>query len=89
MSNESSDLIPQLATGKDCNLFTDTFVGIEIQCQFRIVLLNDDPGRLFDRLCTNTTLFVDGIVEFMFLVIILRILTIFSSRKNKTRDRRE
>jgi len=29
---------------------------MEIQSQFHVVLLNDDPGSLFDGFCTDTTL---------------------------------
>lgn len=46
----ATDLVAKPLRGDDCNLIADPLIGLEIERQFWIVSLNDDLGRLFDRL---------------------------------------
>jgi len=50
-----SNLIAQLLARNDCNLLTYPLVGVEVQCQTCVILLNDHPCRLLDGLCSNST----------------------------------
>lgn len=51
----SSYLIPQPFRRNNCNLITDSLVGLEIERELRIVPLDDDLGGLFDGLGTDAT----------------------------------
>ena len=41
MSDEASDLIPQLLAGYDSDLFADSFVRVEVVRESRVILLDD------------------------------------------------
>ena len=41
------------------HLIADPLVGLEVERQLGVVPLNDDLGRLLDRLCSNATHFGD------------------------------
>ena len=56
MGYESTDLVPQLLAGNNCNFFTYSFVGMEIECQSSVVFLDDNSGCLLNSLCSYTTL---------------------------------
>ena len=43
-------LVPQPLTRNDCDLITYSLVGLEVECEFWIVALNDDLGRLLHSL---------------------------------------
>lgn len=50
------DFVTQRLGGDDGHLLADTLVGVEVQTQSSVVLLDDDLGGLLDGLCPNTTL---------------------------------
>lgn len=50
------DFVTQRLGGDDGHLLADTLVGVEVQAQSSVVLLDDDLGGLLDGLCPNTTL---------------------------------
>lgn len=50
------NLVAQFFAGDDCNLLTDTLVGVEVIPKTSIVFLNYDPGSLFHSLGSHTTL---------------------------------
>jgi len=54
MSNKSGDLIPQWLGGDKGHFFDDPLVGVEVQRQLGVVLLDDDPGGLLDGLGSNS-----------------------------------
>ena len=51
-----SDLVPQLFAGQYGNLFAYSLVGMEVQCQLRVVFLDNDPSGFLHRLCSDTCL---------------------------------
>merc|ERR1719431_619942 len=51
VSNKAGDLVAQLLARDDGNLFAYSFVGVEVQGQTGVVLLNDHPGALLDGFC--------------------------------------
>jgi len=56
MGGESCNLVPQTLAGDDGNLIADTLVGVEVEGEARVVLLDDDAGSTLGGLCTNSTL---------------------------------
>lgn len=56
MNGIPGDFVTQGLGGNDGHLLADALVGVEIQSQSGVVLLNDDLGGLLDGLCPNTTL---------------------------------
>lgn len=55
-----SDFVTQGLCGDDGNFLTYPLVGVEVQCQSSIVLLDDDSGSFFDSLRPDTTLNHNG-----------------------------
>ena len=55
MSDESGNLIPQRLGGDESHFLDDALVGVEVQGELRVVLLNDDPGGLLDGLGADAT----------------------------------
>lgn len=55
-SNLPSNFIFQWFARDDGNFLAQPLVGMEIDGQLGVILLNDDPRGLFDRLCSHTTL---------------------------------
>lgn len=45
-----TDLIAKTLGGNDCDLITDTLVGLEVEGKFGVVALDDDLGGFLDRL---------------------------------------
>lgn len=54
------NFVAQRLGGDDGHLLADALVGVEVQPQTGVVLLNDDLGGLLDGLCPNTTLKHNG-----------------------------
>lgn len=54
------DFVTQWLRGDDGDFLAYSLVGVEVQRQSSVVLLNDDSGSLFDSLCPNTTLNQNG-----------------------------
>lgn len=50
-----SNFISELFATNDGNLVANALVGVEVMGDLSVVLLNDDPGSLLDRLGTNAT----------------------------------
>jgi hypothetical protein len=55
-TNIPSNLVPQRFARDNGNLFTDPLVGVEVQRQSSVVLLDDQLGGLLDGFRTNATL---------------------------------
>ena len=53
MSDEAGDLVPQRFAGDESDLLDDPLVGVEIEVQSGVVLLDDDPSGLLHGLGTN------------------------------------
>ena len=60
MGGETSDLVAETLGGDDGNLGSNLLVGLEVQSQTRVVLLDEDLGGSLDSLGTNATLFFVG-----------------------------
>jgi len=60
MGGETSDLVAETLGGDDGNLGSNLLVGLEVQSQTRVVLLDEDLGGPLDSLGTNATLFFVG-----------------------------
>ena len=56
MSGETSDLVTETLGGDDGDLGSNLLVGLEVQSQTRIVLLDEDLGGPLDSLSSNATL---------------------------------
>ena len=56
MRCESSNLVAHSLGRQDGNLIDDTLVGVEIEGQFSVVLLDDSTSTLLNSLCTDTLL---------------------------------
>ena len=56
MGDITSDSVTQSLRRDDSYLICQSFVGLEVQGETRVVLLDDDAGRLLDGLCPNTNL---------------------------------
>lgn len=54
MGGESSDLITHTFGRGDCYLIDYTLVGVEIECEASVVLLDDGTCTLLDGLGTNS-----------------------------------
>ena len=50
------DLVPQFLGGDDGDLLTYPLVGVEVEGETGVVLLDDDPSGLLDGLGPDTTL---------------------------------
>ena len=50
------DLVPQRFAGDNGDFFTDSLVGVEVECQSSVVLLDDQLGSLLDGLGANAAL---------------------------------
>lgn len=50
-------LVAQPLAGNDSNLIADALVGLEVEGEARVVALDDDLGRLLDRLSPDATHF--------------------------------
>lgn len=50
-------LVAQALAGNDSNLIADALVGLEVESEARVVALDDDLGRLLDRLSPDATHF--------------------------------
>lgn len=48
-------LVPQPLAGNHCDLIADALVGLEVECEFRVVSLDDDLCGLLDRLRPDAT----------------------------------
>jgi hypothetical protein len=59
MGDITSDSVTQPLRGNDGYLISQSFVTLEIQCEARVVLLDDDASRFLDGLCPNTNLPAD------------------------------
>ena len=55
MGDETSDLVAHGLGGDESNLSADTLVGVEIESEARIVLLDDSACSLLDGLYANAT----------------------------------
>ena len=55
MSYESGDLVPQTFARDDSDLFSDTLVGVEVECQPGVVFLDDQPAGSFHGLRSYTS----------------------------------
>lgn len=51
-----SNFISQSFRWNDSYFFADPLVGMEVQGQFWVILFDDNSGRLFNCLCTYSTL---------------------------------
>lgn len=51
-----SDFVLQLLAWDDCNVITNPLVCVEVKSKTWIIFLDYDPGGLFHRLRSNTTL---------------------------------
>ena len=51
-----SNLIPKLLAGNDGDFFTYPLVGVEIQSETSVILLNNNPRRFLHGLGPDTTL---------------------------------
>lgn len=60
MGDITSDSVTQPLRGDDGYLISQPLVGLEVQSEARVVLLDDDAGRFFDGLCPNTNLPIGG-----------------------------
>jgi hypothetical protein len=56
MSNKTCYLVPQSLWWNHCYLFSESLIGLEVQCETRIVFLNDETCCLLDCLCSDATL---------------------------------
>ena len=54
MCCESSNLVAHSLGRQNGNLINDTLVGVEIEGQFSVVLLDDSTSTLLNDLCTET-----------------------------------
>lgn len=54
--NLPSDFVTKWLCRDDCNFLTYSLVGVEIQRQTSVVLLDNDSGGFFDSLRPDTTL---------------------------------
>lgn len=50
-----TDLVAQTLRRDYSDLIADALVGLEVKSELRIVALDDNLGRLLDRLCANAT----------------------------------
>jgi hypothetical protein len=57
VGGETGDLVAETLGGDDGNLGGDLLVGLEVQGETRVVLLDQDLGGSLDSLGTNATLF--------------------------------
>ncbi len=55
VSDESGNLVPQRLGGDESHFLDDTLVGVEVQGELGVVLLNDDPGGLLNGLGADAT----------------------------------
>lgn len=55
VSDESGNLVPQRLSGDEGHFLDDPLVGVEVQGQLSVVLLDDDPGGLLDGLGADAT----------------------------------
>lgn len=53
---EACDLVAQPLGLDDSNLLAYSLVGVEVECEAAVVLLNDDTRSLLHGLCAHTTL---------------------------------
>jgi hypothetical protein len=56
MGSETSNLVPQSLGRDDSNFIADLLVGLEVQGQSWVVLLNENSRGLLDGFGANTTL---------------------------------
>ena len=56
VSDKAGNLVAERLGGDDSDLVNHSLVGVEVQRKTRVVLLDDDPGGLLDRLGANATL---------------------------------
>lgn len=56
MGDITGDSVTQPLRGDDGYFISQPLVGLEVQRETRVILLDDDAGRLFDGLCPNTNL---------------------------------
>ena len=54
VSNKSSDLVSHSLAGNDGDIGSHTLVGVEIQSQARVILLDDNASGLLNGLCSDT-----------------------------------
>jgi len=54
VGHEPGDLVPHLLGGDDGHLASHALVGVEVQSQLRVVLLDDDTRGLLYGLSTDT-----------------------------------
>jgi len=54
MGDEPTDLVSERLGGDEGDLLDDALVGVEVEGELGIVLLNYDPRGLLDRLCTDS-----------------------------------
>lgn len=52
-------LVPKVFAGDDGDFLSHALVGVEVITQARVVLLDDDPGRLLHGLGANAALKVE------------------------------
>jgi hypothetical protein len=50
-----SNLVAEALAGDDGNILSDTLVGVEVESQTSVVLLDNKAGSLLDSLGTNAT----------------------------------
>ena len=55
MSDETGNSDSERLGVDNCNFFNDPLVGFKVEGQFSVIFFNDDPGSLFDCLCSYTT----------------------------------
>ena len=55
MSDETGNSDSERFGVDNCNFFNDPLVGFKVEGQFSVIFFNDDPGSLFDCLCSYTT----------------------------------
>jgi hypothetical protein len=54
VGDEASNLVSHALGGNDGNLAGNSLVGVEVEGQTRVVLLDDDPRGLLNGLCSDT-----------------------------------
>ena len=56
MSDETGNPDSERLKVDYCNFFDDPLVGFKVEGQFSVIFFNDDPGGLFDCLCSYSQL---------------------------------
>jgi hypothetical protein len=54
MGDITGDFVTQVLRGDDGYLISQPLIGLEVQSETRVVLLDNDTSRLLDGLCSDT-----------------------------------